>query len=213
MAHGHLGNWSREHVVLLASAAVLTVAGGVAVIILISRATGPHVSRTATPFPVKQALVGSVSQIKNSSVGTRLDVHLTNDGLKQVPIALGTKLTTLDGHTLLAASIRPGDEVSVAENGDVDDRSQQQSSLSGIVATGLEASSGPMIVQVKGGKDIIVDIASSTQVRSNKNTSLAADLVSTADPVMLSGVLDFRLGEMTQTELMIVTQPVRKPAP
>jgi len=118
-----------------------------------------------------------------------------------------------DGHALRAASVRPGDHLTIGANGLVRDLSQQRENLQGVVSAAPASSSEPLMLLVQHSTDIVVDTDKQTRYSDRSEETQLITGIEEADQVVVRGMLDTRLGEMTQTDSVSRVGPFPQRAP
>lgn len=118
--------------------------------------------------------------------------------------AVSLRGATADGGAPLAiSSIRPGDTL-LLQNNHVVDRSQMVRTITGIVAQPAFNQGDPMTVQA-GTSTLLVDMTSGIQIQAPAGSGLDLTTLTTADRVTIRGIVDTRLGEMTQPSAINVS--------
>jgi hypothetical protein len=147
---------------------------------------------------------GTVSSIQKGAT----DMVVVQHASDSVLTVGAPHILTSDGYSLDRDNVRLGDTVSV-QNRQVVDLSRARVSLQGLVATALDPLSATMIVQLNSGVQIVVDLDAATRINGMPATPNSSLLIMDADLVQLVGVFDKQIGEMTQTESVVYSTPLR----
>lgn len=124
--------------------------------------------------------------------------------LRQVVVPATARVTTRDNRQLRPTNILAGDTLVLRAGGRIQDISQAQAVLDGVVAHTPSVQGDPMILLVHRSQGVLVDMTAATG-SSIPSPSLAD--IEEADLVRVSGVLDQTVGEMTQTDTVVRRGP------
>lgn len=145
---------------------------------------------------------GTVSAVQPGSP----DEVIVHSTVGSMAVIVTPHILTSDGSALPLEDVRPGDTALVHGNRVVD-LSQTRVTLQGLVAVAPMPLSTTMIVQLRSGLQILVDLDSTTRINGLPANPRSPVLIVDADEVQLVGVFDSWLGEMTRTERIAYSTP------
>lgn len=186
--------------------------------IIIATATVPVAALGAGSFEEHHASTDAAWAAGMSSPATVLDTArhgsrelLTLRGrrgeLQQVAVPAGAHVSTRDGRALRPTSILAGDTLALRAGGRVEDTSQVETDLHGVVAHLPAVQGDPMVILVQPSRGVLVDLESAQGVQSSSPPPPYLSGIEEADLVQVRGVLDETLGEMTQTDSVVRRGP------
>jgi len=181
------------------------------VAVLLASAAATFVAWACHPFPVSRRAptyatsaplhgVSTLATIVSTGLSTTLVTRTDRQQPERITLKGKDAVLTQDGHILQVGSLRPGDQLVSRPDGRIEDVSQVQTAISGVVSTAPEPGGGSLIVLIGGSRDIVVDLNRGTQIVDEKNANISPLALEETDLVQVHGVLDRALGEMTQTE-------------
>lgn len=159
---------------------------------------GASVAHAAALHPTKQIRAATTMEITAASIKSLRSG--APPGLQFTTRTDGIHVMSRDGHALRAASIRAGDRLTISANGLVRDLSQQWENLQGVISATPASASEPLMLLVQHSTDIVVDTDQQTRYSDRSEETQLITGIEEADQVMVRGMLDTRLGEMTQTD-------------
>lgn len=172
---------------------------------------GASVAHAAALHPTVQGRMATAMEITAPSI-KRLSSGGTPD-LQFTTWTDGIHIVSRDGHAMRAASVRPGDRLTIGANGLIRDLSQQRENLQGVVSAAPASSSEPLMLLVQHSTDIVVDTDKQTRYSDRSQETQWITGIEEADQVVVRGMLDTRLGEMTQTDTVSRVGPFPQRAP
>lgn len=106
-------------------------------------------------------------------------------------------LVTKDGRPLRVSALRLGDVLTIQADGRVEDNSQQEATVQGIVAYVPQTVDDPVVVEVNPSSAITVDAGTHTRYADVSGETSDVSQLQDADEVKIQGIFDSTLGEMT----------------
>ena len=159
---------------------------------------GASVAHAAALHPTKQNRAATTMEFTAASIKSLRSG--ATPGLEFTTRTDGIRVMSRDGHALRAASVRAGDRVTIGANGLVRDLSQQWENLQGVISAAPASASEPLMLLVQHSTDIVVDTDKQTRYSDRSEETQLITGIEEADQVIVRGMLDTRLGEMTQTD-------------
>lgn len=141
---------------------------------------------------------GTVVAARTRGSHAAVTVRDAKGNLIELRVRRDTKLVSGDGHALLLADVQPGDTVRFAR-GRIQDLSQRLVDATGVVAYESALTGDPLIVNLKGRGNVVVDMEGGTAFSDLTHQTSSSATIEDADLVRIQGMFDVTLGEMTET--------------
>jgi hypothetical protein len=122
----------------------------------------------------------------------------------------GRTIVTGDGHPLSLAGLQIGDTLVRRSAVQLADVSQRWTTLQGIVALAPDQDGDSMIVHLRPSYSVLVVLDPRTRITGQDLDGGQRGLIGEGDQVGMTGAFNQRLGEMTETDSVVIVKPKRQ---
>lgn len=142
---------------------------------------------------------GTLIQLRRHTDYVVATIRFDASHLQVIRLRPAARVLTGDGSLMHPAGLRVGDRVYALNDGSVVDSSQTTRTFRGIVASVPTTASDPYIVQTAGAWSVQTDVDARTKYADSSGETVALSQIVEEDVVLIHGVFDSALSELTQT--------------